>query len=98
MLKQKAQLHLFQEGDVNSSYFYALIRGRRRRLHIHTIQDEEGNRFDGDDEIATAAYNHFQKILREITSIFRTRKFNVFFTWLQMTKMLIYKVCLLWMS
>lgn len=42
VLKKKTQFLWFQEGDMNSSYFYALIKGRRRRMHINTIQDDEG--------------------------------------------------------
>ncbi|WMV13667.1 hypothetical protein MTR67_007052 [Solanum verrucosum] len=37
ILKQKTQLQWFKEGDGNSKYFHALIRGRRRRLFIHKI-------------------------------------------------------------
>ncbi|XP_055835236.1 uncharacterized protein LOC129903716 [Solanum dulcamara] len=42
MLKQKTQLQWFKEDDINSKYFHSLIRGRRRKLHIHSIQNEEG--------------------------------------------------------
>lgn len=31
ILRQKSQLHWFQEGDINIGYFHALLRGRRRR-------------------------------------------------------------------
>ncbi|XP_055825760.1 uncharacterized protein LOC129894213 [Solanum dulcamara] len=62
ILRQKTQLHWFKEGDVNSSYFHALIRGRRRKLYIHRIQTEEGSWVQGDTEIAEAACKHFQDI------------------------------------
>ncbi|XP_055814558.1 uncharacterized protein LOC129884254 [Solanum dulcamara] len=62
MLKQKTQLHWFKEGDMNSKYFYAVIRGRRRKLYIHRIQDEEGTWLQGEEDIARAACDHFQHI------------------------------------
>ncbi|KAG5585825.1 hypothetical protein H5410_046259 [Solanum commersonii] len=43
ILKQKAQLQLFKEGDANTSYFHALMRGRRRKLFIPKVRDDNGN-------------------------------------------------------
>ncbi|XP_055814172.1 uncharacterized protein LOC129883562 [Solanum dulcamara] len=62
ILKQKTQLQWFKEGDKNSKYFHAIIRGRRRKLFIHRIQNDEGNWLQGDDDIARAACDHFQNI------------------------------------
>ncbi|KAG5630025.1 hypothetical protein H5410_001742 [Solanum commersonii] len=60
MLKQKTQLHWFQEGDANTKYFHALVRGRRRRLFIHQIHNENEECIQGEDNIAHAARAHFQ--------------------------------------
>lgn len=60
IFKQKTQLHEFQECYANSSYFHALTRGRRRILHIHNIQNEDGNWVQGEDQIAKAACDYFQ--------------------------------------
>ncbi|KAM3286888.1 hypothetical protein P3S67_025687 [Capsicum chacoense] len=57
ILKPKTQLQWFKEGDTNSKYFHALMRGRRRRLFIHKITNEQG-----DDNIANAACAHFKAI------------------------------------
>lgn len=62
ILKQKTQLQWFKEGDANSRYFHALMRGRRRRLFIHKICNDQGEFLEGDEVIATAACEHFQKI------------------------------------
>lgn len=62
MLKQKIQLQWFKEGDVKFKYFHALISGRRRKLFIHKIQDEEGTWIQGDEAIANTACQHFQHI------------------------------------
>ncbi|XP_049399717.1 uncharacterized protein LOC125863742 [Solanum stenotomum] len=62
ILKQKTQLHWFREGDSNSKYFHALIRGRRRRLFIHKILNDNADWVQGDEQIAKAACEHFQNI------------------------------------
>jgi len=62
ILKQKTQLHWFKEGDSNSKYFHALIRGRRRRLFIHKILNDKTDWIQGDEHIAKAACEHFQNI------------------------------------
>ncbi|KAK4706662.1 hypothetical protein R3W88_033794 [Solanum pinnatisectum] len=62
ILKQKTQLQWFKEGDVNSKYFHALIRGRRRRLFIHKILTDDDEWVQGDEHITQAACNHFQNI------------------------------------
>ncbi|XP_049348974.1 uncharacterized protein LOC125813528 [Solanum verrucosum] len=62
ILKQKSQLQWFKEGDSNSKYFHALIRGRRRRLFIHKILNDDDEWIQGDEHIAQAACTHFQHI------------------------------------
>jgi len=55
ILKQKTQLQWFREGDANTKYFHALMRGRRRKLFIHQISNESGEWIQGDVNIAGAA-------------------------------------------
>lgn len=43
ILKQKSKLQWFKEGNANTNYFHALIRGRRKRLFIHKICFGEDN-------------------------------------------------------
>ncbi|WMV50078.1 hypothetical protein MTR67_043463 [Solanum verrucosum] len=62
ILKQKSQLHWFKEGDGNSKYFHALIRGRRRRLFVHKILNENDEWIQGDEQIAQTACDYFQHI------------------------------------
>lgn len=45
IIRQKSQLHWFQEEDANTRYFHALLRGKRRRLFIHRIKDEDGESY-----------------------------------------------------
>ncbi|XP_047270323.1 uncharacterized protein LOC124899473 [Capsicum annuum] len=61
ILRQKYQLHWFKYGDINSSYFYAFIRGKRR-IFMHKFKNEEGVWFQGDADIAATAVTHFQDI------------------------------------
>lgn len=62
ILKQKSQLYQFKEGDANKKYFHALLRGRKRKLFIYQVKNEEGQWIQGDSEIAEAACKHFQHI------------------------------------
>ncbi|XP_019252919.1 PREDICTED: uncharacterized protein LOC109231741 [Nicotiana attenuata] len=65
VLKQKTQLQLFKEGDANSKYFHSLVRGRRRKLFIHQIKNEEGEWIQGDEPISKAACEHFQNMFTD---------------------------------
>lgn len=42
IVKQKTHLQWYKKGDANSKYFHEIMRGRRRKLVIHKICDEEG--------------------------------------------------------
>ncbi|OIT20481.1 hypothetical protein A4A49_65757, partial [Nicotiana attenuata] len=65
ILRQKTQLHWFKEGDANSKYFHSLIRGRRRKLYIHKIKDENGTWIQGDSAIGAAACDYFQDLFTD---------------------------------
>lgn len=60
ILKQKAKVKWFEEGEINSKYFHSVIRDRRRRLGINKIKNKRGNWISGDDKIAKAAINHYE--------------------------------------
>ncbi|XP_075091705.1 uncharacterized protein LOC142171892 [Nicotiana tabacum] len=62
VLRQKAKAQWIEEGDKNTAYFHSVIKGRRRRLSIQKIQDENGPWKEGESEIAQAAINHFQEM------------------------------------
>lgn len=62
ILKQKTQLQWFREGDANSKYFHALMRGRRRRLFIHKISNDPGDWIQKDENIAKTTCDHFKDI------------------------------------
>ncbi|XP_049391547.1 uncharacterized protein LOC125855953 [Solanum stenotomum] len=62
ILRQKSQLQWFKEGDGNTKYLHALIRGRRRKLFIHKIINDNDEWIQGDEHIVEAACKHFQNI------------------------------------
>nr|XP_009792450.1 PREDICTED: uncharacterized protein LOC104239503 [Nicotiana sylvestris] len=71
VLKQKTQLQWFKEGDANSRYFHSLIRGRRRKLYIHKIKNEEGEWIQGDENIGKVACEYFHELFSDNDSIIR---------------------------
>ncbi|XP_015165490.1 uncharacterized protein [Solanum tuberosum] len=62
ILKQKTQLQWFKDGDTNSKYFHAIMRGRRRKLFIHKVCIGNEEWVEGYENIAKAACDHFKNI------------------------------------
>ncbi|XP_019223731.1 PREDICTED: uncharacterized protein LOC109205471 [Nicotiana attenuata] len=61
ILKQKARVNWFEEGDANTKYFHSTIRDRRRRLQIQKIKDHRGHWIEGDSNIGKTVVLHFQQ-------------------------------------
>lgn len=62
ILRQKARVKWFTDGDSNSAYFHSVIKDRRRRLSINKIQDEHHQWVKGTKEVSEAAIRYFQGI------------------------------------
>ncbi|KAH0775105.1 hypothetical protein KY290_012242 [Solanum tuberosum] len=60
ILKQKTQFQWFKEGDANTKYFHALMRGRRKRLFLHKIRNDNEEWIQGEEQIAQAAFTPVQ--------------------------------------
>ncbi|XP_059277625.1 uncharacterized protein LOC132031709 [Lycium ferocissimum] len=60
--RQKAKARWLQDGDKNTSYFHKVIKDRRRKLNIQSIQDNEGQKIEGHQNIATTAIKHFEDL------------------------------------
>lgn len=59
LIKQKARCKWIAEGDVNTRYFHACVRGRRRRNHLLALK--KGDFWiKGVHEIKSEVKNHFQ--------------------------------------
>ncbi|WMV49975.1 hypothetical protein MTR67_043360 [Solanum verrucosum] len=76
ILRQKTESQWFNEGDANSKYFHALIRGRRRRFFIHKILKDDDEWIQGDEQNAEAACEHFQDIGARQSSIIDEKPLN----------------------
>ncbi|XP_010314574.1 uncharacterized protein [Solanum lycopersicum] len=62
ILKQKTQLQWFKDSDKNSKYFHSIIRGKKRKLFVHEIINEERKWIQDEEEIAQTACAHFEEI------------------------------------
>ncbi|KAF3777940.1 hypothetical protein EJ110_NYTH40202 [Nymphaea thermarum] len=63
-LRQKARVRWMREGDSNSKFFHAMVKGRQRRNHIRTIMD--GERVISDmDEIFASCTSYFKDLLSD---------------------------------
>ncbi|XP_059288934.1 uncharacterized protein LOC132042405 [Lycium ferocissimum] len=57
--KQKAGMQWFNDGDRNTRFFHAYVQGRRKRLQLRRIQDQQGTWLEDPDAIVTEAINFF---------------------------------------
>ncbi|XP_070052664.1 uncharacterized protein [Nicotiana tomentosiformis] len=55
LMKQKARINWFKDGDCNTSYFHSILRDRRRRLQLHRIKNHRDRWIQADEKIAKAA-------------------------------------------
>ncbi|XP_019258738.1 PREDICTED: uncharacterized protein LOC109236955 [Nicotiana attenuata] len=60
LMKQKAKINWFKDGDCNTSYFHSILRDRRRRLQLHRMKNHRDRWIQGEDKIAKAAVKHFK--------------------------------------
>ncbi|XP_019234732.1 PREDICTED: uncharacterized protein LOC109215172 [Nicotiana attenuata] len=65
--KQKAGMTLFQDGDRNTKFFHAQVNGRRKRLQLKRIQNNESNWIEDSNELAEEAVSFYQKQFHEDT-------------------------------
>ncbi|KAH0776603.1 hypothetical protein KY290_008014 [Solanum tuberosum] len=94
ILRQKTQLQCFKDGDTNSKYFHAIMRGRRKKLFIHKLCTGNDDWIQGDENIAKEAGEYFQHIFtgQEIR-INEDILQHTFPGWLQMSTIMFYKLC-----
>ena len=62
ILQQKTQLQWLKEGDANSKYFHAVIRGRRKKMVISKVMNEKGDWIQGEENIGNIACEYYQSI------------------------------------
>ena len=66
--QQKAGMTWFKEGDRNTKFFHAQVRGRRKRLQLNRIQDSVGTWIEEEKEIAEEAIRFYEEQFAEIAS------------------------------
>lgn len=72
ILRKKAKVNWFKEGNSSTKYFHSTIRDRRRRLQLHRIKDHRGRWIKRDANIGKAVVHHFQQFFN-IKHHFRDR-------------------------
>lgn len=55
----------FKDGDRNSKFFHAYVKGRRKKLLIQKIENKQGVTLDKSQEIGEEAVRVFQEQFRE---------------------------------
>jgi len=59
--KQKAGMEWFKEGERNTKFFHTVVKGRRSRLRVNRIQNEEGDWLEQQSDIAEATVEFYVK-------------------------------------
>ncbi|XP_059277797.1 uncharacterized protein LOC132031975 [Lycium ferocissimum] len=69
ILKQKAKAKWLEKGDRNTAFFHSVIKGRRKRLNLQRIQDNDEVWREGSQDIANTAIHHFHKIFNHSDAV-----------------------------
>ena len=96
ILQQKTQMHWLKEGDANSKYFHSLIRGKRKRMSIHKILNDNGGWIQGDENIARETCEYYQGFFTGKKEKKMRICYNIFPSWLLKFSIYNLKECLLW--
>lgn len=63
--KQKAGMKWFVEGDMNTKFFHSYVKGRRKKLHLSEISNEQGEMVHSNQQIGEAAVAFFSNQFKE---------------------------------
>ncbi|XP_075096329.1 uncharacterized protein LOC142174435 [Nicotiana tabacum] len=66
--QQKAGMTWFKEGDRNTKFFHAQVRGRRKRLQLNRIQNSGGTWIEEEQEIAEEAIKFYEEQFTEVAT------------------------------
>lgn len=64
---QRAKAHWLQQGDLNTKFFHNRANQRKRKNHIHSIQDPYGNIWKDSDHIKSCFLSYFHNIFTSKT-------------------------------
>ena len=60
--RQKSRVKWLQEGDKNTSFFHQSVMANRAKLHIHKLQDDEGNWITDPTAMGNLAVDFYKKL------------------------------------
>ncbi|XP_059295529.1 uncharacterized protein LOC132048860 [Lycium ferocissimum] len=63
--KQKSGMRWFKDGDRNTKFFHNYVKGRRRKLAVHTIQNRQGDWLNTNADIGQEAVSFYQHQFRQ---------------------------------
>lgn len=58
--KPKLGVRWLKDGDRNTMFFHSYVKGRRKKLHISEILDEQGRLMNTEAQIGDAAVRYFE--------------------------------------
>ncbi|XP_075111250.1 uncharacterized protein LOC107797084 [Nicotiana tabacum] len=67
--QQKAGMTWFKEGDRNTKFFHAQVRGRRKRLQLKRIQKSRGTWIEEEQGIAEEAIKFYEEQFTEVATL-----------------------------
>ncbi|KAH0722859.1 hypothetical protein KY290_005517 [Solanum tuberosum] len=59
--KQKAGMQWFKEGERNTKFFHTIVKGRRSRLRVNQIQNNEGEWLEDQEDIEEATIEFYRR-------------------------------------
>ncbi|GJV71495.1 RNA-directed DNA polymerase, eukaryota, reverse transcriptase zinc-binding domain protein [Tanacetum coccineum] len=68
LLMQKAKIDWLTDGDRNNKYFNTVLKGRAHRSRIEAVNNENGERFEG-DRVADQFVQHFKNFLGKSVAV-----------------------------
>lgn len=59
--QQKAGYEWFEAGDRNTRFFHSLVKGRRQRMKVSRIKNDQGIWIEEEEQVAAEAVSHFDQ-------------------------------------
>ncbi|KAG5581995.1 hypothetical protein H5410_052622 [Solanum commersonii] len=59
--KLKAGMQWFKEGERNTKFFHTIVKGRRSRLRVNRIQNNEGKWLEDQEDIEEATIEFYRR-------------------------------------
>ncbi|XP_059310243.1 uncharacterized protein LOC132061439 [Lycium ferocissimum] len=60
--KQKSRMRWFKDGDRNTKFFHSYVKGRRKKLALHSIQNSQGDWINSNNDIEQDAVSFYHNL------------------------------------